>query len=369
MTWENVGRVAGLLAEEGLDWLVLSSFDGVCFATGHVAGIETGPSPFSGGPTLALVGRDASHGIVASNVEGIQSEGAAYEIYEGFSLAVTDQTGNYLAALDRLLARLGVSGRIGVEASLPAIVAERLPGGSRRIGPALDRLRAVKTGAEIARLTRCGEVAAAGQERARKASSPGATEAGVLNEIRARMETLADARCALAGEYMAGSDRTARLGLPVSAHPVSAGDPVICDLAPRVAGYWGDSCGAFVVGDRAPEPYLAMWRAARDALALAEAELRPGLRVSDFDRTIRDFMAGRGRSYPHHTGHGIGASVHEWPRLVPGEDALIERDMVLMVEPGCYEPGIGGVRCEFMLRVTAAGCENLTPFTMEPVLA
>lgn len=368
MTWQNIERLAGLLADEGLDWAVLSSFDSVSFATGHVVGIETGASPFAGGPTLALVGRDGSHGIVASNVEGVQSATARYESYAGFSLSVVDQATSYLSALDRLLARLAVSGRIGVEASLPAIVAERLPPGMRRIGPALDRLRAVKTEAEIALLARCGRIAAAGQEQARAASRAGETETGVLNAIRVRMEGMADARCALAGEYMTGIDRTAQLGLPVSAHPVAAGDPVICDLAPRVAGYWGDSCGSFVVGTRASDAYTSMWSAARGALALAEAEVRPGLSVAALDGMVRGFMADRGYSYPHHTGHGIGASVHEWPRLVPDEPALIERDMVLMVEPGTYVPGLGGVRCEFMLRVTATGCENLTPFAMAPVL-
>ena len=61
-------------------------------------------------------------------------------------------------------------------------------------------------------------------------------------------------------------------------------------------------------------------------------------------------------------GGGIGTSVHEWPRLVPDKGAMIEEDMVLMVEPGAYVAGVGGARREHMLRVTATGVEVLTDF-------
>ena len=75
---------------------------------------------------------------------------------------------------------------------------------------------------------------------------------------------------------------------------------------------------------------------------LAIATLRPGLTVSAFDASLRAHLAGVGLSYPHHSGHGIGTSVHEWPRMVPDEGAMIEENIVLMVEPGAYVAGVGG---------------------------
>ena len=60
--------------------------------------------------------------------------------------------------------------------------------------------------------------------------------------------------------------------------------------------------------------------------------------------------------------------MHEWPRIVPGETAAIREGMVLMLEPGAYAPGVGGVRLEWMYLVTASGNEVLSgfPHTLAP---
>ena len=362
----NAARIAGLLAEEGLDWAVLAGPEAVAFATGHVPAIETGPSPFAGGPTLALVGRDGGVGILAANVEGEQAPSATYHLYEGFAGRVTDVGSNHLAALHDLMGALGVGGRIGADRRhLPLVVSEALTGRVADLTAPLDRLRAVKTPREHALLAAAARIASLGQHTAREATAEGRSELEVLSAIRGAMETAAGVRCALAGEYLAGVAHTATLGTPPGARRIAVGDPVICDLAPRVGGYWADSCGSFTVG-HAPESYEAMWRAARKALALGMAELRPGLRVDALDALVRGHVRSRGFDYPHHTGHGVGCGVHEWPRIVPDETAAIEEGMVLMLEPGAYVPGLGGVRCEHMLEVTATGCRALTEFPLDP---
>ena len=91
--------------------------------------------------------------------------------------------------------------------------------------------------------------------------------------------------------------------------------------------------------------------------------------AGELDAEVRAVLTREGLRDPLHIGHGIGTGSHEWPRIVPGHPGRIEEDMVLMVEPGGYDPAIGGVRLEWMLHVTADGCEVLSPFAHELGLA
>ena len=56
------------------------------------------------------------------------------------------------------------------------------------------------------------------------------------------------------------------------------------------------------------------------------------------------------------------AEVHEEPRVTGREprDEILRPGMIFTVEPGAYLPGVGGVRIEDDVLVTASGCEVLT---------
>jgi Xaa-Pro aminopeptidase len=79
-------------------------------------------------------------------------------------------------------------------------------------------------------------------------------------------------------------------------------------------------------------------------------------------RLIRGFVQRAGCDYRHHTGHGIGVAFHEHPRLCEEEMEMLRAGMVLMLEPGAYDPQIGGARAEWMLHLTETGCVPLAPF-------
>ncbi|WP_051329283.1 M24 family metallopeptidase [Geminicoccus roseus] len=364
---ERLERTARAVREAGADWAVLTSPDTVAYATGHVVPIEAGPSPFAGGPTLALVGRDGAAGLVAANVEA----GAAAlawvgerVIYEGFGFEqAAPYAANYRDAVATLVRRLGAGGKVAAEPrSFPAWLSDLLPAdASLDLGRSLDEARATKTPLELQALQRCAEAAARGHAAFLEALRPGRTELAVFADIRRTVEEFAGERVPFTGDFISGVERTAGFtGWPTDRR-ILEGDPVMADLAPRIGGYWGDSCAVTVAGQPRPG-HERLFRASKDALSLAIELIRPGLAIQEFDAQIRAFVAKAGYAYPHHSGHSIGTAVHEFPRLVPYETTAFREDMVVLVEPGAYDPEIGGVRSEYMLRVTATGCVPMAPF-------
>ena len=106
----------------------------------------------------------------------------------------------------------------------------------------------VKTADEIVAMRRAAEVTAVGQREALRASMAGRTELEVFADIRRAMETAAGGRMCVAGEYSSGVDRTPAVFDWPRNRRLETGDPVVADIAPRVAGYWGDSCNTLVIG-------------------------------------------------------------------------------------------------------------------------
>ena len=66
-----------------------------------------------------------------------------------------------------------------------------------------------------------------------------------------------------------------------------------------------------------------------------------------------------GGSYPHHSGHGLGLTLHEEPRIVPGSERRLEAGMIVALEPGVYGDG-WGLRVEQVVVVTDDGYELLS---------
>jgi Xaa-Pro aminopeptidase len=66
----------------------------------------------------------------------------------------------------------------------------------------------------------------------------------------------------------------------------------------------------------------------------------------------------------HSTGHGVGLDVHELPSIAESEGTL-EPGHIITIEPGLYDPAVGGVRIEDLLVVTEDGYENLTDYDIE----
>lgn len=89
--------------------------------------------------------------------------------------------------------------------------------------------------------------------------------------------------------------------------------------------------------------------------------------MMEVDQAARQVIteAGYGPQFSHRIGHGLGISSHEYPSLHGKNKDLLSEGMIITVEPGIYVPGIGGVRIEDDLVITADGHQVLTRFPKE----
>lgn len=371
MDLSNLQRLRDGLRQQEIDLAVLTDPARVVWVSGHAGLIEKGADPFAGGPVVALIGRQDSVLVTADLSSPNHLERTIP--YCGYDYQQPmDAQGNWHRALRTALAQLGGQrGTVGLDLTsasgcLSPALDQELPEWRRlKVAPLVDRLRSVKTDRELQSLHRACTLCGIGQGGARQTARPGLREIELFSLIHAAMEAEVSARVPLGADLISGERTSAGEGAP-GERMIQAGDLLLADLFPRLPdGYWGDSCATFVVG-REPSPdQRSIGRRIWEAIEIGRALLRPGVEARQVDAAVRGHLSALAYEYPHHTGHGIGTSHFERPYLMPWNEARLESDMVLTLEPGVYAPEIGGIRLEWVFRVTDSGGEPLAEFSLD----
>jgi Xaa-Pro aminopeptidase len=155
-----------------------------------------------------------------------------------------------------------------------------------------------------------------------------------------------------------------------SSRIMAPGDFVTLDFGAVYNGYHSDITRTVVLG-RPEKKQEEIYQLVLEAQMSAIESLRAGIKASDVDGAARRIIeqAGYGKQFGHGTGHGVGLSIHEKPRLSAKDQSLLEEGMVVTIEPGIYLPGWGGVRIEDTVLVLNGGCRVLTRTPKENLLS
>ena len=246
----------------------------------------------------------------------------------------------------------------------------------------LTEIRAVKTSEEVEHIReaqRANEAAmAAAEELLRAASAEDGSlllDGETLTSERVTREiemALLEHDHALSETIVAGGEQGADPHDRGSG-PLPANEPIVIDVFPRSkeTNYNADMTRTFVVGEPTEEA-RRRYELTEQALDAALSAIEPGATGADVHDAACDVYEEAGyatlRSDPgtevgfiHSTGHGIGLDVHELPSLSPSGGEL-EPGHVITVEPGLYDPAVGGMRIEDLVVVTEEGYENLTSY-------
>ena len=138
------------------------------------------------------------------------------------------------------------------------------------------------------------------------------------------------------------------------------GDSITFDIFTPIGRYWCDMTRTVFYQSVTPRQ-REVYELVRQANEAAEAMIRPGVLLSEVDKTARDLISGGGYGpyFTHRLGHGCGLECHEPPDVSSASHTPLEPGMVFSVEPGIYLPGEFGVRIEDLVLVTETGCEVL----------
>jgi Xaa-Pro dipeptidase len=372
-------RLSEELRRAGADAALLSSFEDVCYTTGFEVPppIDAGAA-FAYGPTLAVATAAGGAVLLAPGAYLARAEETSRAdqdvIVPGFGhFEAVDGRAEFLGAVETALrdAGLGGGGRLAVDArTLPAETARMLGRKFPEVEvldarPIVAEARKLKTDREIELIRAAVALADEGQEALLELARPGRNELDVMGDIMTRVDRKAGTPVPWAGELVTGP-RTGVVrypGGPIDCE-LRAGDTALMDLSVRFHGYWADCCNVLAVGAEPTAEQLKYFRAARDAFEAAVGELRPGRRACDAHAAAAAAFVRHGLAPAHYTGHQIGATVNEDPRLVPYDETPIEAGMVFAVEPGAYggEAAGTGARCEKVVLVTEDGPEILSRF-------
>lgn len=150
---------------------------------------------------------------------------------------------------------------------------------------------------------------------------------------------------------------------------INKGDFLTMDFGAVVNGYRSDMTRTVAIKS-VTEEQKEIYNLVLNAQQKAIDSIKPGVICKDIDKIARDIIynAGYKGCFGHGLGHSVGVEIHESPNFNTKCDTLLEKGMVMTVEPGIYLENRFGVRIEDMVYVTKNGCENLTKSNKELII-
>ena len=219
----------------------------------------------------------------------------------------------------------------------------------------------VKSETEIATIRAAVKLNSIALEQALEQFQPVMTETDLAAEIEYRMRLLGADGTAFE-TIVASGERTALPHAHPTNHPIQGNQLLLVDMGAKVAGYASDMTRTYALG-KLDAKIRRMYKGVLDSQLAGIEAVRPGVSCSSVDRKVRETLRAHGldKQFVHSTGHGLGLEIHERPRVGRKEGIKLQAGMVITVEPGVYEQGLGGIRIEDTVVVTSQGCEILTP--------
>ena len=287
-----------------------------------------------------------------------------------------------MTILARVLADLGIRDAIGADDDgYPGILGYKGPALSdvtgasvAPLGEEIETMMSRKSEREIELIRESGRWCSHAHRLLQEYSRPGATEAEASlraghETTLAMLEALGDTG-GMSSSSGASAGYRGQIGLRSSwAHAVAhniefrPGDVLVTETSAPVWGYNAELERAMIVGEPTDE-MRRLFEHTVSAQQVAFEAIRPGATCADVDGAVMRYFEDNDLLpyWRQHTGHGIGLRNHEAPFLDVGDRTTLEPGMVFTIEPGVYDPAVGGFRHSDTVAVTEDGLDVLTDY-------
>jgi Xaa-Pro aminopeptidase len=372
----KLGRVQSLMAEEGLDALVVRAPDNVLYLSSYLCmkGYDLLVFPREGEATLCVVEPQEENARRQAWTEDVRAFGG-YDEHDP-----RPPTARSLELAQAVVAEKGYE-RIGLELSQGTQTADLMVGEpttptlalfeafTNRVDTTalLAQARALKTEQEIERMRLANELAALAMEHVAERLRPGMTEAEAAALWEGHVHAAGvgyQGKVGMARGYsLVWSGPGIRTFTATGHRPIQEHEPTLVEIWVCADGYWCDH-----TKNLCPGPLTAEYERLLEQLLAVFTEASEfatnGAPLPELDRLVRARIAEAG--YPgqpsHPICHGVGARAHEPPYAHQAGTGTVQAGMVLALEPGIYWPGGGGLRVEDNFLIGVDGSEKLCSF-------
>jgi len=125
--------------------------------------------------------------------------------------------------------------------------------------------------------------------------------------------------------------------------------PILMDWGCKFDGYCSDTSRTIVYNEKQEEIFDIVLEAHDKAIDY----IKPGVKLCEIDKIARSIINeyGYADNFIHSSGHSLGLDIHEKPNVSKKDETILEKNMVITIEPGIYLEDEFGVRIEDMILV------------------
>jgi Xaa-Pro aminopeptidase len=351
---EKLEKLRAQFSELGIDGMLVTNEYNRRYMTG-----------FTGTAGVALIG--LKQAVFITDFRYVEQATKQVEGYE-----IVQHTNGIIEEVAKQAEKMGIK-KLGIEqehvsyamfkAYEKAVSAQLVP-----ISGAVEKLRLIKSEAEIKILKEAAEIADAAFRHILDFIRPGIREIDVANELEFFMRKQG-ATSSSFDMIVASGVRSALPHGVATDKVIEKGEFVTLDFGAYYKGYCSDITRTIAVGEVSDE-LKRIYDVVLQAQLRGVEGIRAGMTGREADALTRDYISacGYGEYFGHSTGHGLGMEVHESPALSMKSEMILQPGMVVTVEPGIYIAGLGGVRIEDDIVITTDGNERLTHSPKELII-